>query len=119
MTKPGYQVFENEEKLREYIIKIDPMKSFTPSKREIAWNPADRICRECNNSFKPKKPAQLYCSDCQNKEERKNKRKGGLKANPTPSKCADCGHDFYKTAPAMRKCEICSKKGGKRISKAD
>lgn len=118
MTKPNYQVFENEDELKEYVINADPMKTFTPSKREIGWDPPERICNECKKTFKPGHPAQHYCVDCQNKEVKVHKRGtvvAKMKANPIPSKCVDCGHNFYKTAPAMRKCEVCSATGGERI----
>lgn len=126
MTKPTYQVFSSEDELKQFVIENDPMKEFVPVKRDISdWNwkePKERECDECKKIFVREHPAQHFCSECQNKEDKKNKRESvidRMKKNPTVENCETCSSEFYKTAPAMRKCIDCSPKGGVLVKKAN
>ena len=118
MSRIPYQVFANEDELKQYVIAMDPMKEFVPVKREINWDPDERECNECGTKFKPEHPAQHFCKNCQNKEDKKNKRESvveRMKKNPSIAICESCGAKFYKTAPAMRNCIHCSPKGGELV----
>ncbi|MFP7486505.1 hypothetical protein SFC65_20275 [Priestia filamentosa] len=119
MTKPSYQVFKSEEELNKYIINEDPMKEFHPSKREINWEITERECFECGTEFRPEHPAQMFCTVCQTKENKENKRNSvvvKMKEKSVIANCAKCGSKFYKTAPAMRNCSKCTERGGERVS---
>lgn len=60
-------VFQDEKDFFAYIDSIDPMDTFTETKRHIDWGPFIRECRECGAKFETRHPAQFYCEKHQPK----------------------------------------------------
>jgi Zn finger protein HypA/HybF involved in hydrogenase expression len=118
------QVFLNKEAFNEFIKEMDPLENFEINKRKIGWEPAERLCRDCNTPFIAHHPAMHYCelhraapTTPEETHEDGDRRRLAPKEyyKPREKECVNCESIFLSTTPAMRYCENCSIKGGKLI----